>query len=777
MKKSIKSLFLISFGLATVAAVGQHHEHSTNGNRPVASNNIDPQPLIAHAIRVSQALEYAGSALSASDQQKLRHLQQQKHSSATVEQVQQILDPYCIAQVDINPEARVKVDRGQAQPKLTQGGWTIFLVKVINSAGVTSKLVAESPNAVLPVHPTSNEPRVLEKDVIPVGESANRFLDLQMFTGRPLQPNLSGLPLEYAVIQVYSKDAGKRDAEISFNVGQGTQDIGFRNATHFVFDVKPSVKVMLNIKDDDGSPAMASITITDNIERGGSRFSNVYPLPSRRVAAIDDYPDFFFQKQVYRSDGEYISLAPGEYFVRYTRGPEYVPQTKKIVVPAGKDSTTVSFTLKRWIDLAKYGWYSADHHVHAAGCSHYDSPEEGVPPADMFRQALGEDLDVSAVLTWGPSWYYQKRFFTGKDDSLSTQKNIMRYDVEVSGFPSSHAGHIVLLRIKEDDYPGTTTIEQWPSWTSPILKWAKNQGGVVGYAHSGWGLDPVEETKELPNYVLPKMDGIGANEYIVTVTQGLIDFYSAGDTYLLNELNMYYHTLNCGFRTRLSGETDFPCISDIRVGLARSYFKSGKTVNYDDYVAALKSGRSYVTEGRAHLMDFKVDGVEVGTQNSEIKLSGPKTVDISVDAAAYLPPMNDSSANKPESSRVYWSILNSRIGTSNNVNVELLVNGRPVDTVVLNADGKVNKVNFSYDVTRSCWLATRILGAAHSNPFFITVDGKTISEPKSAEWCMKAVDQCWKMKEPNIRKEEKAAARDAYDNARKFYETLMKAGR
>ena len=112
--------------------------------------------------------------------------------------------------------------------------------------------------------------------------------------------------------------------------------------------------------------------------------------------------------------------------------------------------------------MAKFGWYSADHHVHAAGCMHYDSPEEGVKPIDMWRQALGEDLNVAAVLAWGPGWYHQKTFFTGKDDSLSTTKNIMRNDVEVSGFPSSHAGHVVLLRLKEDDYPGTTSIEECP---------------------------------------------------------------------------------------------------------------------------------------------------------------------------------------------------------------------------------------------------------------------------------------------------------------------------
>jgi hypothetical protein len=71
-------------------------------------------------------------------------------------------------------------------------------------------------------------------------------------------------------------------------------------------------------------------------------------------------------------------------------------------------------------------------------------------------------------------------------------------------------------------------------------------------------------------------------------------------------------------------------------------------------------------------------------------------------------------------------------------------------------------------------VAVRILGAAHTNPFFININGKNISEPKSAEWCMKAVDQCWKMKEPNIKTEEKAAAKDAYDKARKMYEDLSK---
>jgi len=790
-------LFLLasSFLPAVLSAQHQHAEPTSIAAAPVAG--VEPQPFLAQAIRLQEALSFLGSSLSPGDMKRLIALKNEPLTPAITKTIQEILDPYCLAMISINPEARVKVTRGPARSKLIQGGWTSFLVKVYNDAGVTPKLEVESPNADPILHMSTSAPRVKKENVLSAGQVANRFLEMQMYRNRPMLPNLSGLKAEYAVLQIYSKDAGQREAEIGFNIGQGTQDIGFRNAIHILFTISPSVNITLHVKDDDGSPTMASFLITDGIKREDSvkdrtksdyrvtraqnefgvpsrELTGIYPLPSRRVAAYDEYPDFFFQPQVYRADGEHVQLPPGKYNVSFTRGPEYILQTRSLTIPSGASSFDASFQVKRWINMAQLGWYSADHHVHGAGCSHYESPEEGVPPRDMWRQALGEDLNIAAVLAWGPSWYHQKTFFTGKDDPLSTNKNIMRNDVEVSGFPSSHAGHIVLLRIKEDDYPGTTKIEEWPSWTLPVLSWARSQGGVVGYAHSGWGLEPTEPTNDLPNYVIPKMDGIGANEYIVTVAHNQVDFFSAGDTPAPWELNMWYHTLNSGFRTRISGETDFPCIFDERVGLARSYFKPDGPFKYDNYVEAIKKGRCYVSDGGSHITNFSVNGLEAGTNNSELSLKNAQTAKITAQIAAYLSEQQGETgatfAHRKLTEQPYWHIERARVGTTRKVRVELIVNGEPVDTTEVAADGKWKEVTFAYPIKHSSWVALRVFPSSHTNPVFITVNGKPIRERKSIEWCRKAVDQCWKMKESRISPAERGAAAAAYEEARRVYD-------
>jgi hypothetical protein len=571
---------------------------------------------------------------------------------------------------------------------------------------------------------------------------------------------LSGLAVEYVILTVFSRDRGQRSAKLAFNVGQGTQDIGFRNDMLVLFNVLHARPITLRVKNEKGEPAFASFVIRDRQQR-------LYPNPSKRLA-----PDFPFQPQIYRTEGERVSLPEGYYTIEYSGGPEYLTRTKELSVTA-RDPAELSFELQRWIDPSKFRWWSGDHHVHAAGCSHYKNPTEGVRPEDMMRQVLGENLNIASVLTWGPSWYYQKQFFSSKDNPLSKDQRVMHYDVEVSGFPSSHTGHLVLLGLKEDDYPGTTRIEQWPSYDLPVLKWGKSQGAITGFTHSGWGLQV--KTDELPNFEMPGFDGIGANEYIVDVTHpDTVDFISTVDTPAVWELNIWYHTLNVGFRTRISGETDFPCIYDDKVGLGRSYVKLDK-LSYQGWIEGIRDGRAYVSDGKSHLMDFSVNGVEVGAGSSEVRMDAGQRAKIRVKAAARLGEFPDPKFYKLRyDQKPYWDIERARIPNTREVPVELIVNGKPAGRKTMVADGSVRDLEFDVPIQKSSWIAVRILPSSHTNPVFAMVDGKPIRASRaSAQWCLDAVNQCWSQKALRTRQAEREEAHKAYEHARAVYRRLI----
>jgi hypothetical protein len=595
---------------------------SAQDDRPVAA--VEAQPLVAQVKRVAQALDTLGAPLSADQRKRLDSAL--NAAKDVVAEVEKILDPLCLATIDINPEGRVKATAGPAARELVEQGWRVFLVKVRNEAGATPMLHATSPNAAS-IHQAWDNDKT-PKHTISSADVRDRWLDLQMYDAAPMNERLSGLPLEYRIIELYSRDRSQREAKLVFDIGGSAKELGLRNELNLLFDCRPSTVVNLEVLDEDGKPTTAQLTFRDSQGR-------VYPARSRRLA-----PDFFFQDQVYRADGETIRLPPGKYEATYARGLEYRTLRREIEVTDAKEHAE-RFQLQRWIHPAKFGWFSSDHHIHAAGCAHYSSPTQGVEPADMFRHIVGEDLNVGCVLSWGPCWYYQKQFFQGKVSSLSGPTNLMRYDVEVSGFPSSHCGHLVLLRLNEDDYPGTQSIKEWPSWDLPIMQWAKGQGGVVGFAHSGTGL-AVPSTK-LPNYDLPPFDGIGANEYIADVTHGACDFISTMDTPAVWELNIWYHTLNCGFQTRISGESDFPCIYENRVGQGRAYVKLpiGKPLDFNSWADALRAGRSYTSDGLAHLMEFAANDLGVGepgdkNRPSVVAVKNGDSVKVTVKAAAIL---------------------------------------------------------------------------------------------------------------------------------------------
>ena len=251
---------------------------------------------------------------------------------------------------------------------LQQAGYTPVIVKILNESRGTPRLRIGSPQAG-PVYAgmTRLAGDRMQQQHLRENENVegrgDRFLDLEMFTSPPMTATLSGLEVEYALALIYSGEAGRREATIVFEVGQGTQDLGFRAEVPVLFTVKPAVPVKLRIRDVDGTPTMARLQFVD--DRG-----HVYPPQPKRLA-----PDLFFQKQIYRADGEEVLLPPGSSRSSTAAGRSIACSSDRSSCPrAGPSaaggaaaSATLDLRLERWIDPAAHGFYSGDHHIHAAG--------------------------------------------------------------------------------------------------------------------------------------------------------------------------------------------------------------------------------------------------------------------------------------------------------------------------------------------------------------------------------------------------------------------------
>lgn len=844
---------------------------------------VPRQPMLAQVHRLTEAMEVVGNPFDAETKKQLIALKSQSDAAKLVSEVQRLLDPLCIAFVDLQPTGPPKVAQGAASTELLEQGWRTFLVKVINKPGKTRRLLIESPNArPLPHSPAS--------------EVKSRWMQLSSFEGQPMRPNLSGLELEYRIVQIYSRDPGKKQAILEFTVsskagddselirewrfdkdtdgwkemnetklvvkdgalqvtstgedpfigaeveGRGgpmtlrfwaktehdgigqffwwTKDIpqatGDRQTNFLLkpgkehlyevpffvdgtlagvrldplirkgkmridwidlysarrsgnwaklnvdFACKTASKLIFRIIDEEGLPAFGKFEIRDAAGR-------IYPAQSKRLA-----PDFFFQRHIYRGDGENISVPPGEYTIDCSRGPETVPETKQVAVT--DQPTELVYRVQRWVDPSKTGWWSGDHHIHAAGCLHYENPTQGVKPEDMIRHIMGEDLKVGCCLTWGPCFDFQKRFFTGEVAEQSVYPYTLRYDVEVSGFGSHMSGHLNLLNLTDQIYPGGKSKDHWPTLGLNTLRWAKKQGAVCGPAHSSIGLsrivgrvpdtDGKDGPHDLPNFNVPAFDGIGANEFIVDVTHKVpgpdgkpvqaVDFISAMNTERVAEWNMWYHVLNCGFRVAVSGETDFPCMSGERVGIGRVYAQVDGDLTFAKWVQSIAAGRSYVSDATVHLMDFKAfepkskKTTRVGMAGSELHITAGQSIDFKLTAAA-------------------------RQNGSPELPVELIVNGYPIAQQLLKADGTTRDLKFSTELKESCWVAVRQFPHAHTNPIYVVVDNKPQSiSVESANWCLMGAEQCWRSKQNTYALREQEDARAAYDHARKVFTDLIR---
>jgi hypothetical protein len=184
---------------------------------------VEWAPLRDHCRQLLRALDKRGAPLPAKTVAELTALLRRPPDdlAAACAAVQNRLDAHCLIAVTINAESRVKAARGPAAARLRQNQTALVLIKIYNEAGVTQGLRLHGP------------------ELIRSGERGpGRWLEAVLDNETPFVSQLSGRRLEYRLLRLTPRQSGKREATLQFDVGQGTQDLGFRAETPILFSIR-----------------------------------------------------------------------------------------------------------------------------------------------------------------------------------------------------------------------------------------------------------------------------------------------------------------------------------------------------------------------------------------------------------------------------------------------------------------------------------------------------------------------------------------------------------
>jgi hypothetical protein len=459
------------------------------------------------------------------------------------------------------------------------------------------------------------------------------------------------------------------------------------------------------VDDKTGLPLAATVSITDHqgkaVEIEG-KHAHVEYLAKRRC-----YVDGAFS----------LGGLSDAFEIEIRRGLETIPARTSIDV-AHTHPEAMTFRLKRWIDMKREGYLSGDTHVHLLSTS------------ESHLQMRAEDLNVLNLLV--SDFTHDADKFTGKLDAVSTPDHAVYVGQEARDWQQ---GHIVLMRLRQivqpfEPFGGTFEGRSEANVVlARALRETRRQGGVSSWAHfcnlpgaespidialglvDAIDLITYDDPTQLPSHWGPwKNSGMSQAEFTV-----------------MRSMDLYYQYLNAGFRIPIAAGTD-KMGENIPVGSNRLYARFASEPTYDGWLAALKAGNGFVTNGP--MVTFSVDG---HTSGEVIEFTGKRTVRVHAAAQSILP---------------FGSL-------------EIVVNGEAAAMKTVpasdsrSADGIFSVgIDTSLELDRSSWLAARVAEDpdskqrilprgltvfAHSNPVYFLRNGAKVRELPSIQYLQKYV--------------------------------------
>jgi hypothetical protein len=406
-----------------------------------------------------------------------------------------------------------------------------------------------------------------------------------------------------------------------------------------------------------------------------------------------------------------VTVPAGTVTVEVTRGPEWQPVRRALTLAADARDT-MRLVLSRLADLPAAGWWSGDLHVHMNYGGTYRNT-----PARLLQQARAEDLHVVENLIVNkeqriPDIAY---FRAGRDPASSRDYQVFHAQEFHTGF-WDHVGvldlHDHYLLPDYAAYRNTPLASPYPP-NAVVADLAHAQGGLMGYVHPfDYRPDPMDTTASL------------TSELPVDVALGKVDYLEVmGFSNHLYTSEVWYRLLNCGFRIPAGAGTDaFPNFAMLHgpVGLDRVYVHVGPVLDHARFLAGLKAGRTFVTNGP--LLGLTVEGREPG---DELSLPAPRSLSVHATLRSIVPVDH----------------------------LEIVANGTVVASIPLSGDRTTADTTLTVPVSGSGWLLLRARGDgprepvldlypfASTSPVYVTVGGVPVRSNEDARYFVRWIDR------------------------------------
>lgn len=407
--------------------------------------------------------------------------------------------------------------------------------------------------------------------------------------------------------------------------------------------------------------------------------------------------------------------------IEIRRGLETRPLWLKV---EGGGASRKEFRLRRWVDMRRNGYFSGDIHAHLP------------VPKEAHSQMLAEDLNALNLLHMADAQDPPavNKCFAGKIDANSTPGCQIYVGQEIREW---HLGHLNLLNLTNliPGYPDMGGgLEYWRSKPHcdlmRALQGAREQNGMVVWSH----------ICSLPGAGLPVATALGLVDAVELLTwNDPVQFpnhfgpwqksgMSQAEFPIMCAVDLYYQLLNAGFRLPVAAGTD-KFFEEIPLGSNRTYAKVDGTANHASWLAAIKAGRNFVSNGP--ILEFDVDGHEPG---DVVELKGSKSLKARVRARSILP---FTTVNL---------VMDGDVVSHKTVPIW---ENPPKDGVY------TMEVEATVNLTKSSWLAARVADHpdlrnrilprgvsvfAHTSPVYFLQDGKSVHETASISYLRKWVE-------------------------------------